>query len=233
MKSPWLRLVLAVSIDGRLAFAAGGKSELGGIGDRTVLEESLAWSDGVLIGGKTLRAHRNTCLIHNSTVMQCRRLAGQTSQPIAIVVSNKQAFPINLPFFQQPIERWLITSLNNNSPTSIGFQRQFSLKAHWADTLIELSKAGLSRLVLLGGAQLVESLLEADQIDEMQLTITPRILGGMHTWVPPKTKNIPEQLTTSNSWHLNNTKNLGGNELMISYQRNRTNNVIDSSEKYI
>ena len=43
---PRLRLVLAVSLDGRLAPPQGGAAQLGGPGDRRVLEEALAWADG-------------------------------------------------------------------------------------------------------------------------------------------------------------------------------------------
>ena len=63
MPAPELRLVLAVSLDGRLAPAQGGAAQLGGPGDRRVLEEVLAWADGCLIGARTLRVHGTTCLI--------------------------------------------------------------------------------------------------------------------------------------------------------------------------
>ena len=52
-----MRLVLAVSLDGRLAPPSGGAAQLGGSGDRRVLEEALAWSDAALLGAGTLRAH--------------------------------------------------------------------------------------------------------------------------------------------------------------------------------
>ena len=42
--------MLAVSLDGRLAPPSGGAAQLGGSGDRQVLEQALAWSDAVLIG---------------------------------------------------------------------------------------------------------------------------------------------------------------------------------------
>ena len=54
MKKPWVKLVLASSIDGRIAYPEGGKTQLGQSGDRLILEESIAWSDGILMGGQTL-----------------------------------------------------------------------------------------------------------------------------------------------------------------------------------
>ena len=69
---PELRLVLAVSLDGRLAPAGGGPAQLGGTGDRRVLEEALAWADGCLIGAETLRLHGSTCIIHGADLLADR-----------------------------------------------------------------------------------------------------------------------------------------------------------------
>ena len=109
MKRPWVKLVLAISLDGRLALANGGKAELGGEGDRKALEESLAWADGILIGARTIRIHRNTCLIHDKELIRRRLVENRSSQPITIITSKKQKFDKDLPFFKQPIKRWIIT----------------------------------------------------------------------------------------------------------------------------
>ena len=57
---PEVRLVLAISLDGRLAPAEGGAVHLGGEGDRVALDQALAWADACLIGAGTLRAHQCT-----------------------------------------------------------------------------------------------------------------------------------------------------------------------------
>ena len=57
MSSTWIKLVLAISIDGRIAYSHGGASNIGGTGDRKILEQSLAWSDATLMGRKTLSIH--------------------------------------------------------------------------------------------------------------------------------------------------------------------------------
>ena len=67
-----LRLVLAVSLDGRLAPPSGGAAQLGGPGDRRVLEEALAWADVAVVGAGTVRAHGCSCLIHRPELLQQR-----------------------------------------------------------------------------------------------------------------------------------------------------------------
>ena len=64
-RRPFVRLVLAISLDGRLAPPEGGAAQLGGEGDRRALEHALAWADACLIGAGTLRAHQCTCLIRD------------------------------------------------------------------------------------------------------------------------------------------------------------------------
>ena len=109
MQRPLVRLVLAVSLDGRLAPPLGGAAQLGGAGDRRVLEQALAWSDAVLIGAGTLRAHRCTCLIHDPQLLAQRKQDGRPLQPTALVVSRRPDFCLEWPFFQQEIERHLLT----------------------------------------------------------------------------------------------------------------------------
>ena len=105
---PHLRLVLAVSLDGRLASPAGGAAQIGGRGDRRVLEEALAWSDGALLGAETLRRHGSTCLIHAPDLLKRRLQRGLAPQPLALVASRSGRLPPGLPFFAQPVQRWLL-----------------------------------------------------------------------------------------------------------------------------
>ena len=88
MNRPELRLVLAVSLDGRLAPPEGGAAQLGGAGDRRALEEALVWADACLIGAQTLRLHGSTCLIHAADLLEERRSQGRPGQPDVVVVSR-------------------------------------------------------------------------------------------------------------------------------------------------
>ena len=108
MKKKWVKLVLASSIDGRIAYPEGGKTQLGQSRDRLVLEESLAWSDGILMGGQTLRDHQSICVIKNKSLLKKRTSEGKNEQPIALIASNQINFPENWLFFKQPLQKWLI-----------------------------------------------------------------------------------------------------------------------------
>ena len=218
MQRPSVRLVLAVSLDGRLAPASGGAAQLGGAGDRHVLEQALAWADAVLIGAGTLRAHRCTCLIHEPQLLAQRKQEGRPLQPTALVVSRRPDFGLEWPFFQQALERQLLT------PDRIavdGFSAIHRLQPSWETTLVELGALGFHRLVLLGGAGLCASLLEADQVDELQLTLSPCLLGGRFSWIPSEGCSMPLALSQPDAWTLLSADRLSGNELLVRYGRSR------------
>ena len=218
MKRPSVRLVLAVSLDGRLAPSSGGAAQLGGAGDRHVLEQALAWSDAVLIGAGTLRAHRCTCLIRDQQLLAQRKQDGRPLQPAAFVVSRNPDFCQDWPFFQQPLDRHLLTP---DLMSAEGFCATYRLQPSWDSTLVELAAMGFYRLVLLGGAGLCGSLLEADQVDELQLTLSPRLLGGRFSWIPSDGFSMPPALSQPDAWMLISADRLSGNELLVRYGRSR------------
>lgn len=210
--------MLAVSLDGRLAPASGGAAQLGGEGDRRALEQALAWGDACLIGAGTLRAHQCTCLIRDSSLIAQRVAEGRGEQPAAVVVSHGHDFPQTWRFFQQPLQRWLLAP----AAAEQGFDRWLPLGASWDERLGRLAALGVERLVLLGGAHLTVDLLQADAVDELQLTLVPQLLGGEHCWLPVGNEALPERLAFEGAWQLQQAQPLGGNELMLRYQRQRS-----------
>ncbi len=215
--------MLAISLDGRLSFSRGGKGNLGNRGDRKVLEEALAWSDATLMGSQTLKIHENTCLIHNKKLIKERLKEGRLKQPISIIVSNKASFSRELDFFDQPITRWLLSSQKTSEEISIkGFDKLLLMKNNWINSLKELNKEGLTKITILGGTRLITSLLSEDVIDELQLTVTPRIIGGKYTWTSYNLNDLPNELNQFNAWKIITIEELGNNELMLKYIRNRS-----------
>ena len=203
--------MLAVSLDGRLAPPQGGAAQIGGRGDRRVLEEALAWADAALLGAETLRRHGTTCLIHAPDLLVARAAAGRAPQPLALVASRSGVIPPHLPFFQQPLERWLLAPADvAGEAEALGFTRGVPL-ADWPDALQRLADLGLERLVVLGGAALAGSLLAEGLLDELQLTLCPRLLGGPHTWLPAGA------VLDSSVWELREQRPLEGGEMLLRY----------------
>ena len=58
------------------------------------------------------------------------------------------------------------------------------------------------------------SLLAADCLDALQLTLCPLLLGGPHHWLP--SAGLPLQ---GQGWRLEQCRPLGGDELLLRYRR--------------
>lgn len=173
-----------MSVDGKIADATRSPARFGSSADKRHLEEQVAQADAVLFGAGTLRAYGTTLRVTSADLLQQRQTQAKPPQPIQIVCSPSGSLDPQLRFFQQPVPRWLIT-------TPIGastwrdkqvFERILTTEANpelnWSHVLETLFNANIQRLAVLGGGELVASLLAVDAIDELWLTICPLVLGG-------------------------------------------------------
>ena len=101
-----------------------------------------------------------------------------------------------------------------------GFDKKINLKITWRDSLDNLYQKGIAKIVLLGGANLISAFLLEDLINELQITITPHLLGGNYCWGSSKLINLNTIMNKKHNWILKESKRLGNNELLIRYFRN-------------
>ena len=215
MSIPRLTIVIASSLDGRIAFPEGGESHLGSEEDRKMLNENLSMVDATIFGLGTLKAHESTYLIKNRNENNEAKIS--KSQPISIVASNSKKFNRNWRYFRQPIRRWLISSKKVDNSSNNDFEKQLFFENSWEKTLISLKKEGIDDLALLGGAKLINSFMEEDLITDIKITIIPRIIGGRYTWIPPEQSN--EIFNLKRLWEIKSIKNLMNNEIHIHYKK--------------
>ena len=102
MSIPRVTIVIASSLDGRIAFPDGGESHLGSEEDRKMLNKNLSMVDATIFGLGTLKAHQSTYLIKN--LSKTNEMQISKSQPISIVASNSKKFNKTWKYFRQPIE---------------------------------------------------------------------------------------------------------------------------------
>jgi len=212
---PRVRIVIASSLDGRIAFPGGGESHLGSDEDKKILNQNLSMVDATIFGLGTLKAHRSTYLIKN--LNDNDEVNVSKSQPISIVASNSKKFNSNWKYFRQPIRRWLISTSKINNSSNNDFEKQLFFEDSWGKTLISLKKQGINDLALLGGAKLINSFIKEDLITDIKITIIPRIIGGRYTWIPPEPTNAIFNL--KRLWEIKSIKNLMNNEIHVHYKK--------------
>ena len=146
MSIPRVIIVIASSLDGRIAFPKGGESHLGSEEDKKMLNENLSMVDATIFGTGTLIAHQSTYLIKN--LNENHEVNISKSQPISIVASNSKKFNRDWKYFRQPIRRWLISSSKVNNSLNNDFEKQLFFEDSWRKTLISLKKQGINDVAL-------------------------------------------------------------------------------------
>ena len=216
MKRPEIILVIASSLDGRIAFPQGGESHLGSKYDKQLLNKSLTKVDATLFGSGTLKAHQSTFLIRKNHFLKNRQEI-LANQPISVIAGNSENFSKSWRYFKQPIRRWLISSNRIIKDSKVNFDKILFYENSWLHTLNILKKEGIKRIALLGGAKLIESFFKEDLIDEIKITICPKLIGGQYTWIPFKEKN--DIFNFDNRWKIKMTKVLKTSEVFIHYTK--------------
>jgi 5-amino-6-(5-phosphoribosylamino)uracil reductase len=183
---PHTTVVLAMSADGKIADFRRSPARFGSRVDKSHLEQQIASADAVLFGAGTLRAYGTTLVVSQPTLVQQRKQANKPPQPVHIVISHSGRLDPEIKFFQQAVPHWLLTTKAGAElwRGSCKFEQilVFETPTGKIDTLAaweHLYTLHISHLAVLGGGQVVASLLENNLIDEFWLTICPLILGGV------------------------------------------------------
>lgn len=176
MKLPHTIAILAMTADGKISDRRQSRATFASPEDKQHLRQLISQLDAILFGSGTLRAYGTTITISNSQW-----------QPINIVASASGNIPPELPFFQQAVPHWLVTTTRGakvwQNQHNNGFERLIisENKNHdldWLAFFAQLTELGIDKLGVLGGGELVASLVALDLIEEFWLTICPVLLGG-------------------------------------------------------
>lgn len=193
-KRPKTMVILAMSADGKIADVQRSPARFASGADKAHLEKQISQVDAVLFGAGTLRAYGTSLPVSTPQLLRERQQRQQSCQPIHIVCSRSGKIDLSWRFFTQNLPRWLLTtSLPYAESLERGEFRGFEKvlvvptegeSIHWLDTLGQLHDLGINKLGVLGGGELVASLVAKDLIDEFWLTVCPLILGGKSAPTP-------------------------------------------------
>lgn len=192
-----------MSADGKIADASRNAARFASARDKAHLEARVAEADATLFGAGTLRAYGTTLPVTNPALIDQRRSRHQADQPIQIVCSAIGKLDPQWPFFQQAVPRWFLTTLEGmQSWRAYGVDGEKHSGArhfdhvliterpfNWHNVMQDLFKgksalsaaadrSSVKQLVVMGGGELVASLLCDGLMDELYLTVCPLLIGG-------------------------------------------------------
>jgi len=171
---PYTIANFVASADGRAAFS-GRSAPLSDDGDRALFHALRERVEAVMVGTGTLRTERYGALIRDEAACRRRMERGLEPQPLACLVTRSGALPLDIPLFDQsrvvafapePIDGVETVTLEAAELTLTAVMRR--LRADY----------GIGSLLCEGGPTLFGSLIHEGLVDELFLTVAPKLAGG-------------------------------------------------------
>jgi len=176
---------MATSLDGRITTRTRERFPLGSEHDRRLMDELRVRADAVIVGAGTVRHDGFPMLIRYADLRARRTKLGLPPHPVNVVLSRALDLPIRSRFFADPdTRRILVTTRSAPSARVKRFQQVAEVLVLPGRTLnaarvVEaLHKRGLKHLLLEGGGETHFSFAKAGLVDELYVTLTPRLIGG-------------------------------------------------------
>jgi riboflavin biosynthesis pyrimidine reductase len=183
-RRPAVRLNMIVSVDGGTSWG-GVSGALGGPADKALFSVLRSFADVILVAAGTARAERYGPATLPAVMQDARRQRGQTPVPPIAVVTRSCRLDWDTPFFTAALERPLVITVAD-AP-----ERDRTRAAEVAEVIVAgehdvdlsaaigaLGERGAHHVLAEGGPTLNGQLARAGLLDEVCLTLSPRLASG-------------------------------------------------------
>jgi 5-amino-6-(5-phosphoribosylamino)uracil reductase len=182
---PFVAVNFVASADGRATFQ-GRSGQLGDAGDREMFHSLRECADAILVGIGTLAVERYGRMIKDPARRKRRATRGVNPNAIACIVTRSGNVPVGIPLFDEPDQRVLVFSgapLDRSLVDDVAAQIEVIAvdRAELTNTMVLRrlrSEFGISSVLCEGGPTLFSSLLHEGLVDELFLTLAPKLTGG-------------------------------------------------------
>jgi len=176
---PRVAMNFAATVDGR-ATIEGRSGPIGSDTDTEMLLGLRSRFDAVMIGAGTMRAELYGPLAKKQETRERRQRAGAQPEPLMVLISGRLDLPWEAPLFAAGGEVLIFTSSETEPPQT---ESQVEVVRHpgavnLAEALRHLRERGIRALLCEGGPHLHEQLQADGLVDDLFLTIAPKLVGG-------------------------------------------------------
>jgi riboflavin-specific deaminase-like protein len=170
------------STDGHAAFQ-GRSRWLSDDADRALFHGLREHVDAILVGTGTLRTERYGPLVRDPEGRRRRAASGLAPDPIACVFSRSGDIPTSIPLFAHPGSRIVVFTPASFDPSDFAAQVDVVRLDAGELTLTTMmrrlrSTYDVRSLLCEGGPTLFGALLQEDLVDELFLSLAPKLTGG-------------------------------------------------------
>lgn len=183
---PYIRVKLAMSLDGRTAMASGESQWITGPAARSAVQRLRAQSSAVLTGADSVIADGARMTVRAAELgldAETTELATRRS-PLRILIDGRLRVPLDAPFFQAgPALVVTCADAAAHPQYAQGGHELLSLRGDdgQVDLLklsIELARRGINEVLVEAGASLAGAFAKQGLVDEYQLFIAAKFMGS-------------------------------------------------------
>ena len=177
---PLVAMNFVATVDGR-ATIEGRSGPIGSGADTEMLAGLRTRFDAVMIGAGTMRVERYGRLASEQTTRELREREGLRPEPLAVLVSGRLDLPWDAPLFSEGGEVLILTASETEPPATATTVEV--VRHPGAVNLVEAMrhlrrKRGIRALLSEGGPHLHEQMQADGLVDDLFLTIAPKLSGG-------------------------------------------------------
>jgi len=184
---PFVLVNMAMTADGKIATANRAAHSFSSKRDLDHLYELRATADAVMSGARTIEISRSILGTGGERFRERRLKRGLAEYNLRVVVSGSGSINPRATIFHKHFSPVIILTTGRASEAKLRALRaiaddvkvcgrreiDFSAALRWLR-----AKWGVRRLLCEGGGELNDAMLRADLVDELHLTICPKIFGG-------------------------------------------------------
>lgn len=179
---PYVIVNFVASADGHAAYR-GRSRWLSDDADRELFHSLREHVDAILVGTGTLRVERYGRLVRDPERRRRRAASGLAPDPLACIFSRSGDIPTDIPLFDDPASRIVIFTAATLDISELGAQIEVVRLDPGELTLTTMmrrlrSDYDVRSLLCEGGPTLFSVLLEEDLVDELFLSLSPKLTGG-------------------------------------------------------
>ena len=193
---PYTVVNFVASVDGRATFR-GRSGPLGDDGDKELFLALRREADAVLVGTGTLRVERYGRMLKDPEARERRQRRGLAPEPLACIVTRTGHVPFDIPLFAEPEARVVIfTATALDASAAAADVEVVTLdpgELTFATALHRLRNDYEIRALLCeGGPSVFGALLHERVVDELFLTVAPKLAGGGMNPSPTSGPELPQ-----------------------------------------
>jgi riboflavin-specific deaminase-like protein len=190
---PYTVTNFALTVDGR-ATIDGRSGPIGSDTDTAVLVALRTRVDAVMIGAGTMRAERYGRVVGDPHKRARREREGLPHDPLLVIVSDSLELPWDAELFTNGQGRVLIFTSSEKDPPETATPVRVERHDHTVDLVAATHhlrrERGVRALLCEGGPHLHAQLVAASLVDELFITVAPKLEGGAG---PRLVEGLPER----------------------------------------